>query len=146
MFGGRDQFVPSFSTDEHVERVDKQMRDTTELDNLQDDIRNLNGKSVTMPWKIGRPLRSSGLDPSTDTPLTPLKALDLDAIVPDAIVSKLTDELNRAVINDKISEGVLDHAENLGIPLIEQEQWWEANNRQAADNIADSEIYKDVQK
>lgn len=117
---------------EHRVTADSQMRDTTELDNLSDDIRrNLKGEAVVMPWQVGRPLRSAGMDTATGMPLTPLAALDLAATVPPEVANRLASELGRAKMVDAVGEGVLDHAERLGVPLMVEETQEEADERAA---------------
>lgn len=115
---------------EHVEQVAEKMRDTTELEGLSDDIRrNLKGDEVQMPWRTGRPLRSAGPGKDGFTPLTPLEALDLAALVPEAAAGRLAAELHRVALHDNISEGVLDHAIAQGVPLSVQETQEEADAR-----------------
>lgn len=114
---------------EHVEHVGQQMRDTTELDNLKDDIRrNLKGEKVKMPWQTGRPLRSAGMSESGE-PITPLAALNLHEAVPTDVADRFARELQRAALHDSISEGCLDRAEAMGVPLVVQETWDEAQER-----------------
>jgi hypothetical protein len=126
----KDRFDPSREVPpEHVQRVGQQMRDETELDNLKADIRtSRDGKPVVMPWRTGRPLRSTGhTDPETGLPVTPLTELDLKAVVTPEEVARLGREFERVKLQDAVSEGCLDNAEAEGTPLVSEEQWWEAN-------------------
>jgi hypothetical protein len=117
---------------EQVERADERMRDTSEFDNLEADVRMSHGKELTMPWKTGRALRSAGVN-ALGEPITPLAALDLNALVTAGEKAALSRELDRVVMHDAISEGVLDMAERQGVPLLSEEQWWEADNQTAED-------------
>src|SRR6266542_2050987 len=129
MFGSRNQVVPA-APPEHVEQVGEQMRDTTELDGLRDEMgRNLKGELVKLPWQTGRPLRSAGMDEATGLPVTPLAALDLAALVPPAAAERLAAELRRAVTLDAAAEGLLDHAEESGEGVVVQETQEEADVR-----------------
>jgi len=142
---GKHSYIPP---EEHVEKVGQQMRDETELDNLQDDIRrNLKGEPVVLPWRTGRALRSAGPDPSNPegTPLTPLAALDLTATVPTAMADRLAAEFARAATVDRVSEGVLDHAEALAVPLVVQETQEEADARAALEQ-QQAECDKELRK
>lgn len=103
---------------EHVERQGERMRDATELDNLKADIRESPNKAkIEMPWRIGRPLRSGGMNPVTGEPVTPLAALNLHKVMSPREVASLGRELDRTVILDQVSEGVLDQAEQQGVVL-----------------------------
>src|ERR1700692_3961746 len=114
---GRHSYIPS--DDEHVEHIGEQMRDTTELDNLKDEtMRNLKGEQVVVPWRTGRPLRSAGMT-DEGTPLTPLPARNLAAVVPEGVADKLAGEFNRATVLDRASQGVCDIADAL---LVEETQ------------------------
>jgi hypothetical protein len=117
------------------------MRDVSELDNLKDEIgRNLKGEAVVLPWKTGRSLRSAGMDEVTGLPLTPLAALDLHNTVPSSIADKLAGEMQRVVLMDRISEGALDRAEALGVPLVVQETQEEADLRAAVEWHKDNDV------
>ena len=63
-------------------------------------------------------------------PRTPLAALDLHTLVPEAEAAKLGREFDRAAVLDMVSEGVLDLAEQQQVPLKVEEQWWEAEARE----------------
>jgi hypothetical protein len=128
-----NELVPRRNHDmAQVERVGERMRDATELDNLTADTRMSHGKELTMPWKIGRGLRSAGTN-ALGEPITPLAALNLHELITPTEMSSLNRELDRVLLHDAVSEGVLDIAEALGVPLTEEEQWWEADTQSLTD-------------
>ena len=131
-------FDPHYSSRSHQthieERVAERMRDTSELDNLKADVRDSRGKRVEMPWRVGRPLRSTGVTqtsgPDEGCPQTPLALLNLEEAMTDSEKRGLVRELDRVVVQDMVAEGTLDHASELGLELVAEETWWEAEARQ----------------
>ena len=116
----------------HVETVGQRMRDETELDNLKADIRMSKSGEIRMPWKIGRPLRSAGAGPD-GMPISPLAAVKLAEVASPTEQAALGREMDRVVIHDAISEGVLDQAEAMGVPLEVVDQWFELDEQSQAD-------------
>lgn len=123
----------------HVEqqRDSQRMQDKSELDGLRPNVGTSFGKPVTLPWSTGRALRSAGrTNPRTGLPVTPLDALNLPAAVTPAESARLDRELAKARVQDAASEGVLDHAAAMEVPLEVSEQWWEAQPQAAVDEAA----------